>query len=53
MSVYESLGVRPIINVAGTMTRYGGALIERATLEAMDDAAGQSSTTAPQPRTRA
>lgn len=42
MQVYQHLGVRPIINVCGTMTRYGGALMERSTLEAMNEAAKQS-----------
>lgn len=42
MSIYERLGVRPIINVAGTMTRYGGALMGKEALEAMDEAARQS-----------
>lgn len=42
MSVYERFGVKPIINVAGPATRYGGALMEREALEAMDEAARES-----------
>jgi len=42
MSIYERLGVRPIINVVGTFTIYGGALMEKEALEAMDEAAKQS-----------
>jgi len=42
MSIYERLGARSLINVAGTVTRYGGALIEKAALEAMDEAAKES-----------
>ncbi len=39
MGVYERFGVKPIINVAGTMTRMGGALMEQEALEAMNEAA--------------
>ena len=42
MSIYERFGVKPIINVAGPATRYGGALMERLALEAMDEAARES-----------
>jgi D-glucosaminate-6-phosphate ammonia-lyase len=42
MGVYERLGVRPIINVAGTATRLGGALVEQETVDAMAEAARQS-----------
>jgi len=42
MSIYERFGVKPIINVAGPATRYGGALMEREALEAMDEAARES-----------
>ena len=42
MGIYERFGVKPIINVAGPMTRYGGALIGKETLEAMKEAAKQS-----------
>jgi len=41
MGVYERLGVRPIINVAGTNTRLGGALMEQETIDAMAEAARQ------------
>jgi len=39
MNVYERFGVNPIINVAGTKTRYGGALMEEEARRAMDEAA--------------
>ena len=39
MGVYERFGVKPIINVAGAMTRIGGALMEQEALEAMNEAA--------------
>ena len=39
MSVF---GVKPIINVAGTKTRYGGALMEEEALKAMNEAANYS-----------
>jgi D-glucosaminate-6-phosphate ammonia-lyase len=39
MSVYESLGVRPIINAYATLTRLGGSLIPPEVLQAMNDAA--------------
>ncbi|MBA7666771.1 D-glucosaminate-6-phosphate ammonia lyase [subsurface metagenome] len=42
MSIYEHLGVRPIINVAGTFTIFGGALMEKEVLEAMNEAARYS-----------
>jgi len=42
MGVYERLGVRPIINVAGTATRLGGALMEQETVDAMAEATRQS-----------
>ncbi len=38
-SVYESLGVRPIINAAGFQTRFGGAPLPREVLDAMAEAA--------------
>jgi seryl-tRNA(Sec) selenium transferase len=41
MSIYERLGVRPIINVAGAHTEYGGALIGKEMLEATNEAASQ------------
>ena len=39
MGIYERFGVKPIINVAGAMTRIGGALMEQEALEAMNEAA--------------
>jgi len=39
VGVYERFGVKPIINVAGAMTRIGGALMEQEALEAMNEAA--------------
>ena len=42
MSIYERLGVRPIINVAGTYTVFGGALMGEEALEAMNEAARYS-----------
>ena len=42
MNIYEKFGVKTIINVAGTKTRYGGAIIEEDTLKAMDEAAHYS-----------
>jgi len=42
MTIYEHFGVKPIINVSGTMTRYGGALMEEKPLKAMDEAAKYS-----------
>ena len=35
MNVYDKLGVRTLINAEGTVTRLGGALMERPVLEAM------------------
>lgn len=42
MNIYEKYGVKPIVNVDGPLTRYGGALMERETLNAMDEAAKYS-----------
>lgn len=42
MSVYERLGARRIINVAGASTRVGGALMLPEVVEAMSDAALES-----------
>jgi len=42
VGIYERFGVKPIVNVAGTMTRYGGALMEKEALEAMDEDARYS-----------
>ena len=39
MGIYERFGVKPVINVAGAMTRLGGALMEQEALEAMNEAA--------------
>ena len=39
MGVYEALGVRPIINAAGTLTRVGGTRMSPEVLAAMDEAA--------------
>ncbi|MFN8444667.1 MAG: aminotransferase class V-fold PLP-dependent enzyme [Caldilineaceae bacterium] len=38
MSIYKELGVRPVINAAGAVTRYGGSLMSTAVLDAMRDA---------------
>jgi L-seryl-tRNA(Ser) seleniumtransferase len=37
---YRDLGVRPVINVTGTLTRLGGSLMPPVVLEAMTEAAG-------------
>ena len=42
MGFYQRLGVRPIIQVAGTVTRLGGALMEQEALDAMTEAAKES-----------
>ncbi len=42
MNIYETYGVKPVINVAGAMTRYGGTLVGRRVLDAMEDAARYS-----------
>jgi len=42
MSIYEHFGVKPIINVAGTKTRYGGALMGDETIQAINEAANYS-----------
>jgi L-seryl-tRNA(Ser) seleniumtransferase len=39
MGVYEQLGVRPVINGAGSLTRLGGTKMEAPVLEAMVEAA--------------
>ena len=39
MGVYESLGLEPIINACGSVTRLGGAPMPRAVLEAFSEAA--------------
>jgi len=42
MNIYEHFGINSIINVAGTKTRYGGALMEKDALKAMNEAAHYS-----------
>jgi len=42
MSVYESLGLQPIVNASGAVTRLGGARMSRAVVGAFSDAARQS-----------
>lgn len=42
MGGFEQFGVKPIINAAGTETRYGGALMDKEALAAMNDVAYQS-----------
>lgn len=42
MTIYEKFGVEPIINVDGPLTRYGGAIMEKETLEAMNEASKYS-----------
>ncbi|MBT4514210.1 MAG: aminotransferase class V-fold PLP-dependent enzyme, partial [Chloroflexi bacterium] len=42
MGVYEDLGLTPIINASGSVTRLGGAPMSREVLEAMTDAASES-----------
>src|SRR5262249_17082045 len=37
-SVYQRLGVRPVIHAAGTTTRYGGSLMRPETIAAMQEA---------------
>ena len=39
MTDYQSLGVRPLINACATMTKYGGSLMPREVLAAMNEAA--------------
>ena len=38
-SIYERYGVKPIINAAGTTTRWGGTIMDPAVLKAMEEAA--------------
>ena len=38
MSIYDELGVRPLINASATLTRLGGSLMPREVLDAMLDA---------------
>ena len=42
MNIYEKYGVKPVINVAGAMTRYGGTIIGQHVLDAMEEAAHYS-----------
>ena len=42
MSIYERFGIEPIINVAGSITFYGGALMKSEALDAMYEAAKHS-----------
>ena len=39
MTIYERLGVRPVINAAGTLTRLGGTLMCAEAVQAMNEAA--------------
>lgn len=39
MNVYTRLGLRPLINAAGTYTHLGGSLMPPEVMQAMDDAA--------------
>lgn len=41
MSIYDELGVRPVINAAGTLTRLGGSLMPPEVVAAMASAAEQ------------
>lgn len=42
MGIYEKLGIEPIINASGSVTRLGGAPMPRAVLDAFCEAAGES-----------
>jgi len=42
MGFYEELGVRPVINAAGTLTRLGGNRVSEAVLNAMAEAAASN-----------
>jgi len=39
MNIYESLGIRPVINAQATLTRLGGSLMPPDVLDAMNAAA--------------
>ena len=39
MAIYERLGVRPVVNAAGTLTRLGGTLMCGEAVQAMTEAA--------------
>src|SRR5579864_3051438 len=40
MTLYESLGIRPIINANATLTRLGGSIMAPEVVQAMTEAAG-------------
>lgn len=42
MSIYRELGVEPIINLWGTATRLGGALMDKQVVDAMEQASRES-----------
>ncbi len=42
MSIYKRFGVEPVINLIGAWTAYGGALMKKEALEAMNEAAKES-----------
>ncbi len=42
MNIYEAYGIKPVINVAGAMTRYGGTIVGQKVLDAMEEAARYS-----------
>jgi D-glucosaminate-6-phosphate ammonia-lyase len=42
MTIFERLGVQPVVNAAGTLTRLGGTLMCPEALEAMREAAGSA-----------
>ena len=42
MNIYERYGVKPVVNVAGAMTRYGGTIVGQEVLDAMEEAARYS-----------
>jgi L-seryl-tRNA(Ser) seleniumtransferase len=42
MTIYERLGVRPVVNAAGTLTRLGGTLMCAEAVQAMNEAAGSA-----------
>jgi len=42
MSIYRRFGVEPLINLVGPWTAYGGALMDKEALEAMNEAVNES-----------